>query len=155
MTFGRISSILSTTITRASVGAHRRRFITSVQPKQIVKGYRALSTAGIFPLSGVEAVLSGSAPAQQTIFDEYALPQRVGIVTGGNRGLGLEMSLALCELGARIYALDLPGTPSEDFERVRAHVRKLGGGRSLEYAQVDTTDQKAVWKIVEESKQAI
>jgi NAD(P)-dependent dehydrogenase (short-subunit alcohol dehydrogenase family) len=105
---------------------------------------------------GVENVLN-HAKAETTSFkptmwDEFSLKDRVGIVSGGNRGLGLEMSLALCELGARIYALDLPKSPSEDFEVVAKHVAALGENRSLEYVSADVTIQKDLLHKVEESE---
>ncbi|KAF8312802.1 sorbose reductase sou1 [Clavulina sp. PMI_390] len=104
---------------------------------------------------GVEAVLQGTAATtssrpEPTIFHEFALKDRVGVVSGGNRGLGLEMSLALCELGARIYALDLPRQPSEEFLKVKEYVEKMGEGRTLEYVQADVTQQNEVWGKVEE-----
>lgn len=105
---------------------------------------------------GVENVLNdaktGTTPLKPTIWDEFSLKDRVGIVSGGNRGLGLEMSLALCELGARIYVLDLPKSPSEDFKVVAKHVATLGGNRSLEYVPVDVTIQQELWSKVEESE---
>lgn len=91
------------------------------------------------------------------IFDEFALEDRVGIVSGGNRGLGLEMAVALCEAGARaVYCLDLPSAPSSEFEAARVYLESMdfgGNARArprLEYVQVDVTDQEAVWKRVEE-----
>ena len=66
-------------------------------------------------------------------------------MSGGNRGLGLEMALALVEAGARaVYCVDLPDEPSEEFEKVRAYAAQLTGkageGR-LEYLSADVTDQ--------------
>ncbi len=55
-----------------------------------------------------------------TIWDEFALKNRVALVSGGNRGLGLEMALVLIEAGG------------------------------LEYISEDVRDQKAMWKIGEE-----
>jgi NAD(P)-dependent dehydrogenase (short-subunit alcohol dehydrogenase family) len=85
------------------------------------------------------------------IFDEFALTDRVGIVSGGNRGLGLEMALALCEAGARaIYCFDLPTTPSDEWNKTQEYVKKLGNGSRLEYVSIDVRDQKALWKKAEE-----
>lgn len=100
---------------------------------------------------GVNAALDPSAQPRPKIFDEFALTDRVGMVSGGNRGLGLEMALALCEAGARvIYCLDLPEKPSEDWVKTKEFVGKLGNGSRLEYVSVDVTDQKKVWKVGED-----
>lgn len=74
------------------------------------------------------------------------------MVSGGNRGLGLEMALVLCELGARaVYCLDLPTSPSDEWVRTKEYVSRLelGGGRKsrLEYVNVDVRDQAAVWRV--------
>ena len=95
---------------------------------------------------------AGTASSKATIWDEFSLKDRVGIVSGGNRGLGLEMSLALCELGARIYVLDLPKSPSEDFKLVAKHIATLGDNRSLEYVSTDVTVQQELWTKVEKSE---
>jgi len=105
---------------------------------------------------GVENVLhhaaAGTTLLKPTIWNEFSLGNRVGIVSAGNRGLGLEMSLALCELGARIYVLDLPKSPSEDFKVVAKHVAALGENRSLEYISADVTIQQELWANVEKSE---
>lgn len=85
------------------------------------------------------------------IFSEFSLTDRVGIVSGGNRGLGLEMALALCEAGARaIYCLDLSPTPSEEWEATRAFVESMDRGEGvekgrLEYVHADVRDQMEIW----------
>ncbi|KAG1754237.1 hypothetical protein EDB19DRAFT_1665379 [Suillus lakei] len=71
---------------------------------------------------------------------DFALTDRVAIVTGGNRGLGLEAALALSKAGSRaVYCLDLPEKPA-----------KLGDAGRLEYVTADVRDQKGVLKTVEE-----
>ncbi|KAF5353000.1 hypothetical protein D9758_007954 [Tetrapyrgos nigripes] len=85
-----------------------------------------------------------SVPVRPKIFDEFALRDRVGMISGGNRGLGLEMAMALCEAGARaVYCLDLNKEPSEDWVTVKDFVGKMGS--RLEYVSVDVTDQNAIW----------
>ncbi|CAE6449839.1 unnamed protein product [Rhizoctonia solani] len=99
------------------------------------------------PLVGVAAALkAASDPSftpKKTLFNEFSLQGRVGIVTGGNRGLGLEMALALCEAGATVYALDLPASPGEEFLATAEYAKKLGS--TLKYVSADVTDQKGVW----------
>ncbi|KAF8892625.1 hypothetical protein BD779DRAFT_1510006 [Infundibulicybe gibba] len=116
-----------------------------------------LTEQSVSPLApiGVNAALAAAADASITprskIFDEFSLKDRVGIVSGGNRGLGLEMALALCEAGARaIYCFDLPSTPSQEWETTRDYVSRLGNGARLEYVSADVRDQKEMWKRGEE-----
>jgi len=104
---------------------------------------------------GIEAALEAAADPSITpkpkIFDEFALTDRVGLVSGGNRGLGLEMALACCEAGARVvYCLDLPETPSDEWVACRDYVAKLGNNSRLEYISINVTDQEALWKKAEE-----
>lgn len=90
--------------------------------------------------------LETSAAGEPTIFTkEFSLADRVALVTGGNRGLGLEMAFALLEAGCRaVYCVDLPESPGEDFQKARAYAaklkNKLGEGR-LEYVSSDVTNQ--------------
>lgn len=66
-------------------------------------------------------------------------------MSGANRGLGLEMAMALVEAGARaVYCVDLPKTPGEEWGKVREYVGRMKGktgeGR-LEYISGNVTDQ--------------
>ncbi|KAF9036715.1 hypothetical protein BJ165DRAFT_1354220 [Panaeolus papilionaceus] len=107
------------------------------------------STSRLAPIgvnAALEAAENPSVQSRPKIFDEFALTDRVGIVSGGNRGLGLEMALALCEAGARaIYCFDLPETPSESWTKTAAFVKKLGNNSRLEYVSVDVRDQQKLW----------
>jgi hypothetical protein len=84
------------------------------------------------------------------IFEEFSLAGRVAVVSGSNRGLGLEMALALCEAGSRaVYCMDLPNVPSKEWEATRDFVRGLGNGSRLEYVSADVRDQQNLWAKVE------
>ncbi|KAI6022030.1 hypothetical protein EDC04DRAFT_2901032 [Pisolithus marmoratus] len=115
---------------------------------------KAQSLSPIGPL-GIEAALEAQAdPSVQPrpkIFDEFALTDRVALVSGANRGIGLETAIALCEAGARaVYCFDLPGKPSEVFLASLDYVRKLGNNSRLEYFSADVRDQQLLWKKAEE-----
>ncbi|KAH8833615.1 hypothetical protein DL96DRAFT_450432 [Flagelloscypha sp. PMI_526] len=120
-----------------------------VQLRGATSRYR-LTTQSVSPLAplGVEAATQTdpTSSPEVKIFKEFDLSGRAGIVSGGNRGLGLEMALALCEAGARIYCLDLPKTPSDVWAKTRDHVERLGNGSALHYLSVDVRNQTDVWK---------
>ncbi|PKI85313.1 hypothetical protein MVES1_001248 [Malassezia vespertilionis] len=75
-----------------------------------------------------------------TIFAEFSLWGKTAVVTGGNRGLGLEMALAYVEAGAHVYVIDLPLEPSDDFKKVAEHAQLLN--RHLEYISADATNEE-------------
>lgn len=115
---------------------------------------KAQSASPLGPL-GIEAALEAQAdPSIQPrpkIFDEFALTDRVALVSGGNRGLGLEMAIALAEAGARaVYCFDLPEKPSEEFVASQEYVSKLGNNSRLVYFAADVRDQQLLWKKAEE-----
>jgi len=115
---------------------------------------KAQSVSPLAPL-GIEAALKAKEDAsfvpRPKIFDEFALTDRVGLVSGGNRGLGLEMAIAFAEAGARVvHCVDLPEEPSEEFQASRDYVSKLGNGSRLEYFSADVRNQQLLWKKAEE-----
>ncbi|KAL4399464.1 oxidoreductase [Malassezia pachydermatis] len=93
---------------------------------------------------GVNAVLKRRPETMDkhvtTIFAEFSLLEKTAVVTGGNRGLGLEMALAFVEAGAEVYVIDMADEPSEDFKKVAQHCRKLG--RRLTFITADVTNEK-------------
>ncbi|KAF8921552.1 hypothetical protein CPB85DRAFT_1210359 [Mucidula mucida] len=106
------------------------------------------SVAHLAPLGVAAALHAASDPSfvpRPKIFDEFALTDRVAIVSGGNGGIGLEMALTLCEAGARaVYCFDLPESPSAVWRKTRDYVAKMNNGSRLEYQSVDVTDQDRV-----------
>ncbi|KAH9171503.1 sorbose reductase sou1 [Lactarius sanguifluus] len=108
---------------------------------------------------GVAAALApGSGAVKPTLWNEFALRDRVALVSGANRGLGLEMALALVEAGARaVYCVDLPERPGDRWVKVAEYVRRMVRADNsgavtgrLEYVCADVRDQKAMWKVGEE-----
>ena len=72
---------------------------------------------------------------------EFSLTDRVALVSGARRGIGLEAALALAEAGARsVYCLDLPREPGEEWTKVRDLAARMGLGK-LVYIQGDVRDQ--------------
>jgi short chain dehydrogenase len=129
--------------TKTSAALAKRAMAQSQSPRPIGVA-AALAERGGAEIKGVAA-----AP---TLWDEFALGDRVAIVSGANRGLGLEMALVLIEAGARaVYCVDLPAQPGNEWVKVAKYVKRTvrNGGR-LEYVSADVRDQKRMWKVAEE-----
>ncbi|KAI0824970.1 hypothetical protein BC628DRAFT_1376802 [Trametes gibbosa] len=104
-------------------------------------------------LYGVTRVLENRSqkPTPALFQSEFSLADKVALVTGANRGLGLEGALALAEAGARaVYCVDVANAPSAEFTKVQkfaAHMHGTQGGSRLEYLCVDVGDQEKMWKL--------
>nr|WP_250810653.1 SDR family oxidoreductase [Neorhizobium tomejilense] len=72
------------------------------------------------------------------IFDRFSLVGRVALVTGGGRGLGLQMAKALAEAGAHVV---LSGRSSDMLEQAVASIAGAGGKASA--AAFDVADLDA------------
>ena len=78
---------------------------------------------------------------------ELNLADKVVLVSGAARGLGLTQAEALLEAGATVYALDRLSEPSPDFYRVqRRAAEELG--TTLQYRQIDVRDVEGLNKVV-------
>ena len=80
---------------------------------------------------------------------EFNLTDKVVLVSGAARGLGLTQAEALLEAGATVYALDRLPEPSPDFYRVqRRAAEELGN--TFHYKQIDVRDVEGLNKVVTE-----
>lgn len=62
-------------------------------------------------------------PTRMTLFDRFSLTDKRLFITGGSRGLGREMALAIAEAGADVI---LTGRDEESLEQTAADIRDLG-----------------------------
>lgn len=106
-------------------------------------------------LVGVAAALA-SQPPTRTVFAQFSLAGKVALVTGGGRGIGLEVAAGFAEAGAIAYCLDLSNQPEDDFVTAQKFVAQMPllannmqNGR-IEYISGDVTDQKQMWKVAED-----
>lgn len=79
----------------------------------------------------------------------FSLKDKVILVSGAARGLGLTQAEALLEQGATVHALDRIEVPSEDFLALQKRASSELN-TSLTYHRVDTRDVENLNKIVEE-----
>ncbi|KAK7056422.1 hypothetical protein VNI00_002977 [Paramarasmius palmivorus] len=80
---------------------------------------------------GVASILAGSG-TQPILTQLFSLTNRVALVTGAERGIGLEIALALAQAGAIVYCLDLAAEPEKDWIKVQQHVAGEDGTGRLE-----------------------
>ncbi len=109
--------------------------------------------------AGIERVFEPSPRPTRTVFNLFQLPKRIAIVTGGHRGIGLEIAFAYAEAGAIVYCTDLPQKPDEDWIKAKKYIDSLpefetdgGGGCKgrLEYIHANVTDQKEMVAVAED-----
>ncbi|KAF4441077.1 D-arabinitol 2-dehydrogenase [Fusarium acutatum] len=93
-----------------------------------------------------------TAQSQPHLLPEFSLEDKVIVVSGGARGLGLVQIEALLEAGATVHAVDRLPSPVEDpksnFSQVSDRGRELG--TSLHYHQVDIRDVPGLNRIFED-----
>lgn len=90
---------------------------------------------------------SGSYLGTTKRLPEFNLNDKVILVTGAARGLGLVQAEALLEAGATVYALDRLPEPSPDFYRVQKRAAEELG-TTLHYRQIDVRDVPQLNEIV-------
>ncbi|KXT00268.1 hypothetical protein AC578_1235 [Pseudocercospora eumusae] len=96
---------------------------------------------------------SGSYLGTTKRLPEFNLNDKVVLVTGAARGLGLVQAEALLEAGATVYALDRLSEPSPDFFRVQERAAKELG-TTLHYRQIDVRDVPQLNEIVRSISEA-
>ncbi|ERT01979.1 short chain dehydrogenase [Sporothrix brasiliensis 5110] len=74
------------------------------------------------------------------VLPEFSLKDKVVVVSGAARGLGLVQAEAILEAGAHVHALDRLPEPSPDFARVAEKAKSLGS--SLTYHRVDVREEE-------------
>ncbi|KAL1839423.1 hypothetical protein VTJ49DRAFT_1524 [Mycothermus thermophilus] len=140
----------------------RRALLPALRGRPPLNPNRAM-TAAFHQTTTLRQEQTPKNPQTSHLLPEFSLRDRVVIVSGGARGLGLCQAEALLEAGAVVHALDRLPEPAADSafarvaERARTELasetdgRKSGGGdgsERLHYHRVDVRDQAALGEIV-------
>ncbi|PGH31793.1 hypothetical protein GX50_05397 [[Emmonsia] crescens] len=80
---------------------------------------------------------------------EFILTDKVVLVSGAARGLGLTQAEALLEAGATVYALDRLEKPSPDFYRVQQRATEELNTK-FHYRRIDVRDTEGLNEIIKE-----
>ncbi|KAI0014806.1 NAD(P)-binding protein [Xylariomycetidae sp. FL0641] len=82
----------------------------------------------------------------QKRFSDFDLKDRVFVVTGGARGLGLALAEALVEAGGNVYCFDRQAQPDQRWREASRRAVEWGG--SLHYVQQDVSDSEGLDKTI-------
>jgi len=80
-------------------------------------------------------------------FNLFSLEGKTIAVTGGGRGLGITLALAIVEAGGNVACLDILETPSPEEWAVLTKLAKASR-RSVSYHKCDVTDESAVEEVM-------
>lgn len=105
-------------------------------------------------LSDIELPANGIPESQETpaaavpTFKVFSLDGKTIAITGGGRGLGITLALAVLEAGGNVACLDILEAPSPDGW---AQLTKLAntGRQAVSYHRCDVTDEAAVEEVME------
>lgn len=56
---------------------------------------------------------------RRNVLDLFSLKNRVTVITGGARGIGLSLAFAVAEVGSHVAILDIATQPHEHFHRLQ------------------------------------
>lgn len=136
-----IRQILRLTNVSSRLGPHRLIAFNSYNTNRVDHairrpGHSSLSTSARLQTSSITQRQPEKSGKK---FQEFGLDDRVYIVTGGARGLGLTLAEALVEAGGHVYCLDRLPEPSNVFKDTKSKLSQAFEG-SLHYRKVDVQD---------------
>jgi len=65
-----------------------------------------------------------SASSIPSVLDQFSVKDKVIVITGGGRGLGLNFAIALAQCGAHVACIDVHPEPHDNFGKLTAFSSK-------------------------------
>lgn len=69
--------------------------------------------------AGVTLQRSSNTYLTSNVFDLFSLKERVTVITGGARGIGLALAFAVAEAGGKVAILDASEEPHEHYQKLK------------------------------------
>lgn len=82
------------------------------------------------------------------VLSHFALSGKTALVTGGSRGIGLEVARGLCEAGAKV-AFTYSSTPVAEADRIASDISAANGGRAVKAYKCNVRSRAEVESVVE------
>lgn len=90
--------------------------------------------------AGIPLQRSTDAYLTNNVFDLFSLKDRVIVITGGARGIGLALAFAVAEAGGQLAIVDASDEPHEHYQKLKNVASKV------EFYKSDVTDYTVLEK---------
>ena len=87
---------------------------------------------------GITLQRSNDTYLTSNVFDLFSLKERVVVITGGARGIGIALAFAVAEAGGHVAIVDVAEKPHEHYEKLKDICGKL------QYYQSDVTNHEKI-----------
>ncbi|KAJ9204237.1 hypothetical protein DTO164E3_1999 [Paecilomyces variotii] len=141
----------STAVAWKSGSAHRAAFPTAVHR---MDGIKPMTFSTAVPLrTPTKPILDGSQesrkePVPRSAYPDFSLQNKVYVVTGGGRGLGLVIAEAMVQAGAEVHCLDRLVEPDPEFTASQEWSKEQKHKGELYYHHVDVRDMEILNRVV-------